>query len=58
MREGKKHLSVMIDERVYRMIRELVLRKHGKIKGALSQEVEDALRDWVNRHLGFFKDQV
>ena len=39
MKEGKKHLSVMIDEKIYMMIRELALRKHGKIKGALSQEV-------------------
>ena len=57
MKEGKKHLSVMIDERVYRMIRELALRKHGKIKGALSQEVEDALRDWINRHPDYFRDE-
>jgi len=57
MKEGKKHLSVMIDGKIYMMIRELALRKHGKIKGALSQEVEDALRDWINRHPDYFRDE-
>ena len=58
MKEEKKHLSVMIDKRVYTMLKVLVLKKHRRIKGALSQEVEDALRDWINKHLGYFTDEV
>ena len=43
----KRHLSVMIDAELYEKLKELAIKKHRKLKGALSKEVENAIRHWV-----------
>jgi len=46
----KRHLSVMIDAELYEKLKELAIKKHRKLKGALSKEVEDAIRHWVEMY--------
>lgn len=43
----KRGFYVMIDERVYENLMDLVRRKHAKPYGALSSEVQDALAHWI-----------
>jgi len=47
---GKVGIYVCIDEKLYREFRDLVRQKHDKFRGALSYEVEEAIRHWVLLH--------
>ena len=40
------HLSVIVEDEVLRRFKQLVVRKHGKLKGVIGKEVAEALRLW------------
>jgi len=44
---GRKGLFVMIDEDLLKRFREYVFEKHGKLHGAFSMEVENALKSYL-----------
>lgn len=43
------HLSVVVEEEVLRRFKQLVIRKHGKLKGMIAKEVTEALRLWIEK---------
>ncbi|MDH5815660.1 MAG: hypothetical protein QE164_02565 [Candidatus Nezhaarchaeota archaeon] len=47
---GKARLDVYIDERLYKKLRELARQKYENFRGALSNEVEEAIRHWILLH--------
>ena len=44
---GKKLLQAYVSEDLLKEFRELAFRKHGVLRGALSWEVEEALKNWL-----------
>jgi len=48
--KGLEKWTVYIDKEIAEKFKILVIRKHGKMKGALSQEVNDALANWIGAH--------
>lgn len=48
--KGKEGLFVYISSKVIKAIRKLAKEKHAKLRGGLSDEVEDALRNWLALH--------
>jgi len=48
--KGKVQLLAYIDENLYKELRQLIKMKHEELRGALSKEVEDALRAWIAAH--------
>jgi len=48
--KGKVDLHVLIDEKVYEEIKRLAILKYEKVHGAISYEVEQALRNWIALH--------
>jgi hypothetical protein len=48
--KNKARLDVLIDKEVMKKFRELVKMKHELLHGALSYEVEEALRHWIMEH--------
>ena len=50
MPKGKRQLLVYVDEGVYKRLWELIKAKHEKPYGALSYEVEEALKHWILEH--------
>jgi len=48
--KGKVRLEVLISEDVAKKFYELVKMKHENLRGALSYEVEQALRNWIAAH--------
>jgi hypothetical protein len=51
-KETKLLLRVYVPEEVYKAIRDLAWEKYGRFRGALSYEVEQALRVWLAHHAG------
>lgn len=49
-KEKYERWLVYIDKKIAQKFRILVIQKHGKVKGALSQEVNDALANWIGAH--------
>lgn len=47
MPKNKIGLYVIIDHKLYEELKRLAFSKHGTLKGALSREVEEALRYWL-----------
>lgn len=47
---GRKGFYVVIDEKVYDNLTELIKRKYERPYGALSSEVQDALVHWISEH--------
>jgi len=48
--KGKADLHVLVDKKVYEEIKRLALLKYEKAHGAISYEVEQALRNWIALH--------
>jgi hypothetical protein len=48
--KNKARLDVLIDKEVMKKFRELVKMKHELLHGALSYEVEEALKHWILEH--------
>jgi len=48
--KGKVGVHVLIDEKVWREFKRLALLKYEKARGAISYEVEQALRNWIALH--------
>jgi hypothetical protein len=44
MIEKKERLSVEVDKEILRQFKQMVIRKHGKLRGNMSAEVTEALR--------------
>ncbi len=47
--EGKK-FSAVVDEEVLNAFRECVKRRYGKVRGALSEAVTEALKLWIEKY--------
>ena len=48
--KGKVGVFLYIDERIWKEFRRLAFMKHESFHGALSYEVEEALRNWILLH--------
>ena len=46
---SKVSLHIVIDEKVAIKLRELALKKYGKLRGGLSLIIEDALREYLEK---------
>ena len=46
--KGKVGVYVLIDAKVYEEVKRLAFQKHERLHGALSREVEEALRHWIS----------
>lgn len=47
---GKKRLNAYVDENVLECFKKYILAKHGTLWRVLGQELEEALRLWLERH--------
>lgn len=43
----KRSLTVSIDEELYERLVDVAVRKYGRIRGALSQAVSEAIKMWL-----------
>jgi len=48
--KGKKLLQAYVDEELLKEFKELAFCKHRRLRGALSWEVEEALKNWLALH--------
>ena len=48
--DNKAQLTILIDAELYHEFRKLAFMKHGRLHGALSREMEDALKFWIACH--------
>jgi hypothetical protein len=50
IKEEKEQLKVYVSKNLIKQLKELVVAKYGKLRGGLSYEVEDALKNWIMAH--------
>ncbi|MEM2112010.1 MAG: hypothetical protein QXX08_09075 [Candidatus Bathyarchaeia archaeon] len=52
MTEKKERLSVEVDKEILRQFKQMVIRKHGKLRGNMSAEVTEALKISIEQFKG------